>query len=266
MSKNKFSSKIRCSNHRKRILEISQNVKALHVGGSFSSVEILDTIFFELLKKNDKFILSKGHCGILLYVILEAQGKLTKKQVNRYCKKRSNLGVHPEITTNGVEASTGSLGHGIGMAAGISLSNLNKKKKNNVYVLMSDGELMEWSVWESILFIAARSIYNIVIIIDNNNLQSATSNLDTHPNLKPIEKKFKSFGWDYGICDGHNSNAIKNKILKRNKKKPFALIARTVKGNPISFMKNVPMWHYRAPNKKELKEALNQIKKYEKRI
>ena len=180
MFKKKNSSKIRCFNHRKRILEISQNVKALHIGGSFSSVEILDTIFFNLLKRNDKFILSKGHCGILLYVILEAQKKLSKNQVNNYCKKGADLGVHPEITINGVEASTGSLGHGIGMAAGICLSNIHKNRKNNVYVLMSDGELMEGSVWESILFIAAKSINNIIIVIDNNNLQSATSNLDTH--------------------------------------------------------------------------------------
>lgn len=266
MLKKKISSKTRCFNHRKRILEISQNVKALHMGGSFSSVEILDTIFFNLLRKNDKFILSKGHCGILLYVILEAQKKLSKKQVNNYCKKNANLGVHPEITINGVEASTGSLGHGIGMAAGMCLSNIHKNRKNNVYVLMSDGELMEGSVWESVLFIAAKSINNIIIIIDNNNLQSATSNLDTHPNLKPIENKFKSFGWDCDICDGHNEKIIKNKISKRNKRKPYALIAKTIKGNPISFMKNVPLWHYRAPNKKEFEDALIQIKKYEKRI
>ena len=90
--------------------------------------------------------------------------------------------------------------------------------------------------------------------------------MDTHPNLKPIENKFKSFGWDCDICDGHSEKMIKNKILKRNKKKPYALIAKTVKGNPVSFMNNVPLWHYRAPNKKELEDALIQIKKYEKRI
>ena len=198
--------------------------------------------------------------------MLEAKNKLNKKQVNRYCKKNSILGVHPEITINGVEASTGSLGHGIGIAAGICLSNIHKNRKNDVYVLMSDGELMEGSVWESILFIAAQSISNIIIIVDNNNLQSATSNLDTHPNLKPIKKKFKSFGWDCDVCDGHNEKIIKSKILKRNKKKPFALIAKTIKGNPISFMKNVPLWHYRSPSKKEFDHALKQIKKYEKRI
>lgn len=266
MSKSQFFSKVRCSSHRKRILEISQKVKALHIGGSFSSVEILDTLFFEIINKNDKFILSKGHCGILLYTILEAKKILSKQQVDNYCKKNSELGVHPEITTNGIEASTGSLGHGIGIAAGLCLSKINKKKDGNIYVLMSDGELMEGSVWESVLFIAARLIKNIVIVVDNNNLQSATSNIDTHPNLLPIVNKFKAFGWDCDSCDGHNSSEIKKKILKRNKKKPFALIAKTIKGNPISFMSNIPMWHYRAPNKFELKQALKEIANYEKRV
>jgi|TARA_B100001540_G_scaffold314816_1_gene340577 transketolase len=267
MLKKNTRPKLRCTNHRKRILEISQKVKALHIGGSFSSVEILDTLFFEIMNKKDKFILSKGHCGILLYVILEAQKKLSKRQVNKYCMKNSELGVHPEITTRGVEASTGSLGHGIGIAAGLCLSRINKKKNNeNIFVLMSDGELMEGSVWESVLFIAAKSINNLVVIVDNNNLQSATSNIDTHPNLMPIIKKFKAFGWECDVCDGHDSNDIKKKILKRNKSKPYALIAKTIKGNPVSFMKNVPIWHYRSPNKTELKKALNEIKNYEKRL
>lgn len=266
MSKSQSFSKLRCTSHRKRILEISQKVKALHIGGSFSSVEILDTLFFEIMNKQDKFILSKGHCGILLYIILEAKKKLSKKQVNNYCKKNSELGVHPEITTNGVEASTGSLGHGIGIAAGLCMSKINKKKSGDVYVLMSDGELMEGSVWESVLFIAARCIKNIIVIVDNNNLQSATSNIDTHPNLLPVVDKFKAFGWDCDYCDGHNSSEIRKKILKRNQKKPYALIAKTIKGNPISFMRNVPIWHYRAPDKSELKKALKEIIDYEKRI
>tara|TARA_B100000963_G_scaffold361888_1_gene400573 strand:- start:1234 stop:2034 length:801 start_codon:yes stop_codon:yes gene_type:complete len=266
MPKNSPQSKVRCTKHRKRILEISQRVKALHVGGSFSSVEIMDTLFFEIMNKDDKFILSKGHCGILLYVILEAQKKLSKQQVDKYCKKNSELGVHPEITTSGVEASTGSLGHGIGIAAGLCLSKLNKKKSGSVFVLMSDGELMEGSVWESVLFIAAKLIKNIIIVVDNNDLQSATSNINTHPNLLPLTKKFKAFGWQSETCDGHNSADIKNKILKRNKNKPYALIAKTIKGNPVSFMKNVPMWHYRSPNKTELEKAINEIIDYEKRL
>ncbi len=266
MLKINTNSKVRCTNHRKRILEVSQKVKALHIGGSFSSVEILDTLFFELMGKKDKFILSKGHCGILLYIILEAQKKLSKSKVNKYCKRNSELGVHPEITTNGVEASTGSLGHGIGIAAGLCLSKINKKAKENIFVLMSDGELMEGSVWEVILFAGARSINNLVVVIDNNNLQSATSNEDTHPNLIPLVNKFKAFGWDCDSCDGHDSKIIKKKILSRKKNMPYALIAKTIKGNPVSFMKNVPMWHYRSPNKLEFKKALDEIKKYEKRI
>ena len=124
---------------------------------------------------------------------------------------------------------------------------------------MSDGELHEGSVWESALFISSNKLKNIVIIIDNNNLQSSTKATDTHPTLYPIDKKFKSFGWDSQICDGHSSKEIYERIKNRDKSKPFALIAKTIKGFPISFMKNEPKWHYRSPNEHEYKLALKEI-------
>ena len=240
---------------RKRILDLSLQVSALHVGGSFSSAEIIQTIF-ELKKKNDKFILSKGHVGILLYCILEQKGILKKKDLENYCKKNGFLGVHPERYINGVEASTGSLGHGLGMAAGMSLS----KKYKNIFVLCSDGELMEGSLWESILMISSFKLNNIVLFIDNNDLQSATKATDTHPTLYPIKEKFKSFGWDAYNCDGHNPSSIINNLRKK-KQKPLCIIAKTIKGYPVSFMKNVPMWHYRSPKLNEYNTAINEINK-----
>ena len=195
---------------RKRILDLSLNVPALHVGGSFSSAEIIQTIF-EIKKTKDKFILSKGHVGILLYCILEQKGILKKKDLENYCKKNGFLGVHPERYINGVEASTGSLGHGLGMAAGMSLS----RNYKNIFVLCSDGELMEGSLWESILMISSFKLKNIVLFIDNNDLQSATKASDTHPTLYPIKDKFTSFGWDANYCDGHSPSSI----IKAFKKK-----------------------------------------------
>lgn len=256
----------RCFNHRKRILEISQKVKAIHMGGSFSSVEIIDSIYFSLMNNEDHFILSKGHCGILLYVILEAKKVLKKNEVDNYCKFKSELGVHPELITKGVETSTGSLGHGLAIAAGISLSNKLNKSKGDIYVLMSDGEMMEGSVWEAALFIGSKKINNLIAIVDNNDLQSATSNKDTHPNLLPIHKKFRNFGWESETCNGHNAKEIINKISKRSKKKPFLLVAKTIKGFPISYMKNKPIWHYRSPNKEELLTALSDLEKFKKEI
>tara|TARA_Y100000389_G_scaffold194422_1_gene224389 strand:- start:132 stop:893 length:762 start_codon:yes stop_codon:yes gene_type:complete len=252
----KNNHKKNCKLIREKILELSKKVSALHIGGSFSSVELIERVYFKLKKKNDTFILSKGHAGILLYVVLNILGKIDNKNLNLYCNKKGKLGVHPDYKNFGISASTGSLGHGLGIAAGMALGELNTK--NKIFVLISDGELHEGSVWESILFISSKKLNNIILIIDNNNLQSSTKTTDTHPSLYPIDKKLKAFGWDVKNCDGHSSQEIEKKINLKSKK-PFALVAKTIKGYPVSFMKNQPEWHYRSPNKKELEKALKEI-------
>ncbi len=255
---NKFlKAKKRCKKYRKKILDLSQGVPALHIGGSFSSVEIVDCIYNMLKKNKDIFILSKGHAGILQYVVLNDLGVISHKDLFNYQKKEGFLGVHPDYGNPGIMASTGSLGHGLAIAAGMALAAKNKNKV--FYVVLSDGELQEGSVWEAVLLIASLKLKNIVIFIDNNNLQSSTKATDTHPTLYPIDKKFISFGWDAKNCNGHNSKEIFNKVKKRSKNKPFALIAKTIKGYPISFMKDVPKWHYRSPNKEEYLKAKKEL-------
>lgn len=252
----KKKSLLRCTEYRKTLLAISQKVTALHIGGSFSCFEILDCLYFYFnTKEKSKIILSKGHAGIAQYILLEKLKLITKKFLFSYCKNNSKLGVHPEIFNPGILASTGSLGHGLAIGAGMAIAN----KKETVYVIMSDGELMEGSVWEAALFIASNNINNLVLIIDNNNLQSATSNKDTHPTLTPIDKKFKFFGWETNISNGHKQEEIIYKINKRKKNKPFALITKTIKGYPISFMSNKPIWHYRSPNGEEYLKAIKEL-------
>ncbi len=255
------NSKQRCKKFRKRILDLSQKVSALHIGGSFSSTEIMDLIYFTLMKKNerDSFILSKGHASILHYVILEHLKILKKKDLENYCKPQGFLGVHPDIGNPGINASTGSLGHGLSMAAGIAIANMNSKKKT--YVIISDGELQEGSTWEAIISIGALKLKNLILFVDNNDLNSSEKMSDTHPNLYPIDKKLKSFGWDAGICNGHDYSKMLNIIAKRDKRKPFALIAKTKKGYPIKFM-NDAIWHYRSPTKKEYNQAIDEIERY----
>jgi transketolase len=245
---------------RKRILDISQNISALHVGGSFSSVELIEAIYFNFLekKKKDIFILSKGHAGILQYVVLEMKKILKKKDLDNYCKSEGFLGVHPDYGNPGIHASTGSLGHGLGIAAGIALGNKNKK---NVYVIISDGELTEGSTWEIAISAAKLKLTNLILIVDSNDYQSSEKISESHPNLYPIDKKFKNFGWETSTCDGHNTSQIIKKIKSRKMKKPFVLIGKTTKGYPVSFMKNIPKWHYRSPDKLEYSLALEQIKK-----
>tara|TARA_Y100000591_G_scaffold326271_1_gene348648 strand:- start:1431 stop:2219 length:789 start_codon:yes stop_codon:yes gene_type:complete len=244
---------------RKRILEVSQKVPALHIGGSFSSAEIIQVLYDKKIRsKKDKFILSKGHAGILLYAILEQKGIVPRKYLDTYCKKNGIYGVHPEIHQKGVEASTGSLGHGLSIAAGMSLS----KKFKNIYILISDGELMEGSIWEAVLTISSFRLNNITLIVDNNDLQSATRASETHPSLYPIKKKFETFKWQSIECDGNNYYQVLNALNKKNKNKPLCIIAKTTKGFPVSFMKNQAIWHYRSPNKYEYKTAIAEIDNY----
>jgi len=252
-----FETKMRCKKYRKKILDISQTVSALHIGGSFSSVEIVDCIYNLLKKKRDKFILSKGHAGILQYVILNDLGIIKSNDLEKYQKKNGFLGVHPDYGTPGIMASTGSLGHGLGMVAGMALASLNQKKY--FYVLLSDGELQEGSVWESALIISSLKLNNVIVVVDNNGLQSSTRAKDTHPTLYPIDKKFASFGWNVAKCNGHDSKDIYKKIKSRSLNKPFALIAKTIKGYPVSFMQDIPEWHYKSPNKSEYLRAIMEI-------
>ncbi len=257
---NFINSSKNCKLIRKKILNLSRLVNALHIGGSFSSVEILEVIYSYFLGKKDTFILSKGHSGILQYVVLNMKGIISDFDLKNYCKKNGKLGVHPDYGNPGIEASTGSLGHGLGIATGIALSEKNTKKK--VFVVISDGELHEGSLWESILFISSNNLNNIVLVVDNNNLQSSTWTTDTHPSIYPIDKKFKSFGWDTKICNGHDTKKIYDSISKRDKSKPLALIAETKKGYPVSFMTNNPIWHYRSPNKEEYELAIKEVDSY----
>ena len=228
-----------------------------HLGGSFSMIEIILTLYEIFLKKNDKFILSKGHAGILQYVILNYKKIITDKSLHQYSKKNGILGVHPDYGTPGIEASTGSLGHGLAIAAGMAFAN----RKKNIFIVLSDGELQEGSIWEATLLISSLNLKNITIIVDSNGYQSSTRTKDTHPTLYPIGKKFKYFGWDVSECNGHSAADIFKKLKNKSKKKPFALIANTKKGFPVSFMMKDAKWHYRSPNKNEFNKAIKEINK-----
>ena len=259
---NKLSSQKRAREYRKRILEISQKVTALHIGGTFSCAEIMEVIFNYFIKTKsemDCFILSKGHASILHYAILEQKKLIKKQEMDNYCKKKGYLGVHPDRGNPGINASTGSLGHGLGMAVGVAIA--EKQKNTKVFVVLSDGELQEGSTWEAIMLIPALKLKNVIMIIDNNNLQSLEKTSKTHPNLYPIEKKLSQFGWSAQRCNGHNAKQIFDKIYNRDKKKPFALIAETIKGYPVSYMMNKPIWHYKSPDKKQYLIAIKDLDK-----
>ena len=266
---NFFLAKERCKNSRLRILNISQKVSALHLGGSFSCIEILDVIYFGLMRKESKkvfkdiFLMSKGHSCIAQYIILEKFNILKKKDIENYCKPNGILGCHPDLTTPGIEASTGSLGHGIGISTGIAHAEKIKKTGKKVFVILSDGELQEGSTWESLMMAANLELDNLVFFLDHNGSQSFGKTSITHPKFYPIDKKIKSFNLEcFNIIDGHNIKEIyqkTTKALNKKTKKPTFFICNTIKGKSISYMENKPIWHYRSPTKEEYQIALKEI-------
>jgi len=258
-------SKKRCNLYRKRILDISQKVSALHAGGAFSCAELLDTIYYGLIRYDnnkkiyDDFILSKGHSSILQYLILQDLKYLSVKDIDLYCKPGGILGCHPDYGVPGIGASTGSLGHGMGIATGIAQSFKISKSNKIVYIVISDGELQEGSTWEAMMMAANLNLNNIVCILDHNGSQSFGSTKETHPNFYPIKEKIEGFNWQCFEVNGHSQNEISKVFMQKNLDKPLFIIANTIKGKGVSFMENKPIWHYRSPSKEEYKIALKEL-------
>ena len=165
----------RCLGFRKRILEISQTVPALHIAPAFSCIELVDAAYFGLMKRtgnretDDTFILSKGHGSLAQYVVLEKLGVIQKELLDNYSKPGWPLATHPDYGNPGIEASTGSLGHGLGLAVGMAYADKLQKKNRCIYLVMSDGELMEGSVWEALMVAPSFGIRNIVAMVDLND-------------------------------------------------------------------------------------------------
>ena len=158
----------------------------------------------------------------------------------------------------GVEASTGALGHGLSFAIGIAYANKVDEKKNHVYVVLGDGECQEGSIWEGALSAPTLALDNLTVIIDHNKLQAMDS-LEKIVRMHPFADKWKAFGWSVVEIDGHNYRQIKDALLFREPGKPVLIIANTVKGKGVSFMENVPIWHYRMPNEEELMVLMKEL-------
>jgi transketolase len=260
----------RCKRHRKRILEMTQSVSALHVGGAFSSTEIVDCIYYELMRPGpngvvvgdgapDTFLMSKGHGYMIQAVVLEDLGILKRSDLAAYCTPTGKLGVHPDYGIPGIEASTGALGHGLSMALGMAYAEMTKGHGGLVYAVLSDGEVQEGSTWEATLMASSLKVNNLIGFIDNNNMQSLGFTHVTHPSFYPVVEKFHAFGWECVEVDGHDSFAIYNAVTGRKGDRPLMVNCKTTKGRGVSYMENVPLWHYRSPNKAEYEQALREI-------
>jgi transketolase len=258
------SARRRCLQFRRRILDISQNVTALHIAPAFSCLETVDLIYHGLMRKEegrfqDTFIMSKGHGCMAQYVVLESLGVLSADDLAKYCKPNGRLGAHPDYGVPGIAASTGSLGHGLSMAVGMAYAEKIKRTGGAVYAVLSDGEVQEGSTWEAFMMGSTLQVNNLVAFIDNNDFQSLGRTSETHPSFYPLTDKFRAFGWETIELNGHDAAGLFEAVKSREGKKPMAVICKTVKGRGVSYMENVPIWHYRAPNQQEYQKAIAEL-------
>jgi transketolase len=261
--RNSFDAKAarkRCRRYRRRILDVSQQVTALHIAPAFSCTEITDAIYHGLMRRpDDVFLMSKGHGCMIQYVILEDLGILTSSDLDRYCKPHGRLGAHPDYKTPGVAASTGSLGHGLSLATGQAWAEKLKKTDVMIYCLLSDGEFQEGSTWEAMMMAANLNLDNLVALMDYNDFGGLERMSEGHKAFYPLVEKAQAFGWEAVEVDGHDSEAIFNAVVSRIGGRPLIVVCRTVKGKGVSYMENVPIWHYRSPNKDEYRRALDEL-------
>lgn len=258
----------RCLTYRRRILEISQQVAALHVAPAFSCLEMVDVIYHTLMRTDtesnrqrylDSFLMSKGHGCLSQYVILEDLGVLSRSDLEKYCTPVGQLGAHPDYGVPGIEASTGSLGHGMGIATGMAYADYIKADERFTYVVLSDGELQEGSTWEAIMMAANLGLRNLIAFVDLNDFGGLARMSDGHPAFYPVLDKIRAFGWDAVEVNGHDAESIVQAVNKRSGNRPFMLVGKTIKGKGVSFMEHVPIWHYRSPNREEYSQALSDL-------
>jgi transketolase len=242
-----------------------------HPGGSLSATDILATLYFgEVLNhrpeepswpERDRFILSKGHAAPVLYAALAHAGYFPVEELTSLRKFGSRLQGHPDMhKLPGVEVSTGSLGQGLSIAAGLALALRNQGSQAQVFVLLGDGELQEGQVWEAAMFAAHQRLGNLIAIVDNNNLQ-IDGQVEEVNSLGDIAAKFSAFGWQAQTVEGHEIAALKSALdaAAAHSAGPAVLIASTVKGKGVSFMENQCGWHGKAPSQEQCDSALLEL-------
>ena len=253
---------------RKTMLEMCIKAGTGHVTSSLSCIDILVSLYHGGIMKfdpqnpdwegRDRFILSKGQASPALYAVLADIGFFDKNELDRFAQKDGKFGVHLQHDVPGVEITSGALGHGLGIAAGMALGAKMNQELYLVYALLGDGECYEGSIWETAMFASHNKLNNLVGIIDRNYL-CVTDFTENLIELEPMEDKWLSFGWDVVRVDGHSFESIidvLNKVRSRRSSKPLVIIADTVKGEGIECISNIPLWHGAAPKGKEIENCM----------
>lgn len=251
---------------RHRIVKTSHESGTPHLGSCLSCTDLLVYFYWHALSidpkkptdpRRDRFILSKGHAAPALFQVLAEKGFFPVSDLSTYGEDGSLFGEHPPTpdALPGIEAATGSLGHGLPMGLGMALASRISKTPYSVYVVLSDGECNEGSVWEAALLAAAQKVSNLTIAIDYNKWQ-ATGRSNEVLGLAPLADKWRAFGWCVAEVDGHDFGQIDEAIQSNaNDPRPKAIVANTIKGRGVSFMEDDNNWHYRIPTLEEVEKA-----------
>ena len=244
--------------------------KSGHPGGSLSIADIMTVLYFDEMnidnenpnwEDRDRLVLSKGHCSPALYAALAYRGYFPIEDLKTFRNINSYLQGHPDKKNiPGVDMSTGSLGQGLSVANGMAISAKLNNKNYRVYCILGDGEIEEGQIWEAAMSSSKYKLDNLCVIVDNNNLQ-IDGTIDEVMSSKPIDDKFRSFGFEIIKIDGHNIEEIKSafEVAKNVKEKPVCIIAKTIKGKGVKYMENKVDWHGKAPNEDEYKQAIIDI-------
>lgn len=241
-----------------------------HPGGSLSAADIVTALYFKemnidpenpKMKGRDKFVLSKGHAAPVQYAALAERGFFPKEELLTLRKLGSHLQGHPNRDkVSGIEMSTGSLGQGFAVCVGMALANKLDKDPGRIYTLLGDGELQEGLIWEAAMAAAHYKLYNLCVIVDWNGLQIDGNNDDVMT-VRPIDEKFKAFGFNVLTIDGHDFGEIFVAFQQARdcKDKPTAIIAKTCKGKGVSYMEDQAGWHGKAPDDEQMKQAVEEL-------
>ncbi len=255
---------------RKQVVHAVSRSNSSHIGSALSTVDVLVALYFSAMRiypkdhkhpERDRFLLSKGHGCAALYATLSRAGFFEEEELEKFHVDGGKLPGHSTLhCAPGIEASTGSLGHGLPIGVGMALAARIDKRKYRTFVLMGDGECDEGSVWEAALFAGNAKLDNLIAIIDYNKIQSFGYTKEVL-DLEPLKAKWESFGWSAIELDGHDLAALTKTLgsIPFEKGKPSLVIAHTVKGKGVSFMENRLEWHYKSPNEEQKKRALEEL-------
>ncbi len=253
---------------RRTAFEMVYRAQLGHLGGDFSAIDILATLYFGVMRydpaqpnmpSRDRFVMSKGHATGALYTALCAAGYFSQDLLKTYMQPKSRLNGHPNRNyLPGVETNTGPLGHGFPVAVGIAIAGQIAGRDYRTFVLTGDGEQQEGSNWEAAMVAAHRKLTHLTLIIDRNRLQQGASTEDTS-SLEPLDEKYRAFGFDVQIIDGHDYGSLLKTLSAPPTDKPRCVIANTVKGKGVSFMENKASWHHGVPNADQFAQAMKEL-------